>query len=205
MAAEDLSTYTEVDSAGQLAVSGTSTWAVYMDMDVDSYLYKNFGAGHFNGIKLRFALRLADLGVDDSDAAIGFCNVVNDANNWTGGYALIRITTKPSTNSGTLYIKIDGSESVSYISISTGTDYYFELYRVGDTVELRRYSDSSYTTVSETISKTGAGTSTYQYFYPLASFNQGYSGRSIYVTLDDFEFFPVSIPAGQVRIIGMAM
>jgi hypothetical protein len=60
----------------------------------------------------------------------------------------------------------DGAENTGSLTYATGTDYYFEIIRLSSTTyEIRRYSDSTYSTISQTVTGTCASTVTgLQYF-----------------------------------------
>ena len=54
MALENLLTYTEVDSAGDLTVDSTSVIFDTMRLDAVSYVYKDFGASYFSDFDIDF-------------------------------------------------------------------------------------------------------------------------------------------------------
>ncbi len=60
----------------------------------------------------------------------------------------------------------DGAENTGGLTYATGTDYYFEIIRLSSTTyEIRRYSDSTYSTISQTVTGTCGSTVTgLQYF-----------------------------------------
>jgi len=83
----------------------------------------------------------------------------------------------------------DGAENTGGLTYATGTDYYFEIIRLSSTTyEIRRYSDSTYSTISQTVTGTCGSTVTgLQYF---GIWNHIVSAGDVHAgTLDDLKIY----------------
>lgn len=203
---EDLTTYTLVGSLGVTAskVSGNFYG------DADRYLYKDFGADHFDKIDLKFAGSISD-----SDPYgylgrmyMGFTNVVGDASDW-GKNRDIRVSFARYSGygEGNYYITLENGYGGGVFSyrISTDTVYYLTLTRTfgSDSAALKIYSDAARTTLLTTLTITDLSTTKWRYFYAASGYyvNDGTVFASGYY--ENYVFG--GSPAGQHRFIGMAM
>jgi hypothetical protein len=199
--AEDLTTYTEVDSPGYLSKNSGRVTLEYLLSSVDVYLYKDFGANYFDKIDLQFSGRISSSSAYEGECSIGFANAVNDVSGWTD-----KITVRVFRNSvyGTYWVYLTTDTAFNYYQINANTDYYFTLSRAAgsDTATLKIYSDAARTNLLGTLSATSVGTGTkFRYFYPAASCDYGDSSSYFYGYFENFLLNPV-VSSGSGQIIG---
>lgn len=205
--AEDLTTYTQV---GFMTVTASRVTATFY-ADQNRYLYKDFGTDHFDKIDLKFAGIASDTDPYGYDGRMymGFTNVVGDASGWGAGASIkIRFMRSGPYGEGNYYLEMhNGSEYYDYdfCLISPGTVYYFTLTRAAGngSATLKVYTDSTRTTLFDTLTISGLGTTKWRYFYAASGYNV--NDGTVYVSgyYENF-VFGGSIP-GQVRVIGMMM
>jgi hypothetical protein len=167
---EDLIGFAKVDPNSHLTVTSSKVTAVDLTRNEDAYVYKDFGADYFDGLDIDFEFYLDSVSEGNGRATFGLTNDVDDSASWTGAYIKVRLKKgAPST----VILDIGGSED-SY-NISDDTMYYCTMQRSAgnDTVYLYIYSDASRTTLLDTLTMTGAGTSKYQYLFAICSWNSG--------------------------------
>jgi hypothetical protein len=199
--AEDLTGYTEVDPNSHISKTSSRVTAADLDQDESAYLYKDFGANYFDGIDLKFAFHE----ISTSDAAfnidVGFANTVNSNDAWTSPLDIYINLYSGSISIG-LYNGDDYDES---IDLNEDTTYYLWLTRAAgsDTATLKIYSDSGFTTLLDTLTLSGFGTTKWRYFYPITSYNNSTSNKNFDGYLEYFVFTSVSICRPRAQIIGM--
>ena len=177
---EDFTTYTETDPGADVTVT-SSRITIASGTDNDTYnVFKDKGAGYFDALDIDFAMRVTT-GVT-TDAIVGIA-IINTATPTTENMAGTLTSSDISANmywyNGTNIFLSRGNfagitDSVAGLSIDT--TYYCTLVRTAgsDTVTLEIYSDSGRTSLVDTLSVSGFGTTTWQYVYGLmtAEFNE---------------------------------
>lgn len=204
---EDLTTYTLV---GILGVTASKVSGNFYG-DADRYLYKDFGTDHFDKIDLKFAGSISDS--DPYGYAgrmyMGFTNVVGDASDWGAGASIkIRFLRSGPYGEGNYYLEMyNGPEYFDYdfCLISPGTVYYFTLTRAAGSggATLKIYTDAARTTLFDTLTISGLGTTKWRYFYAASGYYVNDGNVVAYGYYENYVFG--GSPAGQVRVIGMAM
>jgi len=198
---EDLGTYVEVDPNYHLSIGGVvgGIYAANLNRGEDAYVYKSFGADHFNRIELEFESNISWSTTSIYGmVTVGFANVVNDVSGWSDC-----LNVRISRNAITLGSDTDSDSYTSKPDIS----YYLRLYRAtgSDTAELKIYSDSARTTLLDTLSVDGVGSSVkFQYFYPAASYNIGKTEYNIIGSVANFLFLILPPVGGGAQIIGLS-
>jgi len=169
---EDLTTYTEEDDNTKLTVSATKALAADVDQDEDVWLYRDMGAGFFDGLDIDFEIYVAATSLDDGRGGMAITNTVGDMTE----FASTDITVYASEGAGpAYYIKLMRGNSVATDSYtcSAGTIYYCTLERVAgqDDVYLKIYSDAARTTLVDTLTVAGFSTTTYRYVFGFVNNN----------------------------------
>jgi hypothetical protein len=177
---EDFTTYTEVDPNGKLTVTSAAATGADVDWDEDVYLYKDFGADNFNGLRINFEIRIASTSLNIAIAGPGL--TVNTVGDRTAFAATDIFVGAYRTGGGAYQILLVRGDAVANDagSISADTTYYCTLLRAAnaDDVNLVIYSDSGRTTVVDTLTVSGYGTgSKYRYLYGIVNVNDGSTGR----------------------------
>jgi len=199
---EDLTTYTLV---GSLTVTSSKV-SGFFPGNVDRYLYKDFGANYFDGIKLNF-----EGSIDDSDPYgctsniyVGFSDVVDDATGWGSDPLTVRFARYGTYGTGTYCIELNYFTSFDTYYIDPDTTYYLTLSRSpgGDTATLKIYSDAARTTLLDTLTVSGIGTTKWQYFFAASTCNDSEVNHEAYGFMQNFLFGGIG---GQHRIIGMGL
>jgi hypothetical protein len=197
MPIEDLTTYTEVDPNAKLTVTATKVTAANLDRDEDAYLYKDFGANHFDGFNIEFEALINATSANTSRGHMGLTvNTVDDSSGWDT--ADIEVFLYDAAGVGRIYL-YRGANVASdvYVGASFDTIYYLRLSRAiaSDNVYLYIYSDSARTTLVDTLTVAGYGTAKYRYFYAIASWNDAGAGLDFdgyYQNIDLLPFLPKS-------------
>ena len=174
----DLSTYTEVDPGSNITTTAAKCNAVALVCNSASYVYKDYGAGHFTNISHRFATRLvAAAGDDRATFVYGLSNSVGTLNIGAGKKVVVfwaRVSIAYN-----LYLRCyDGTSIITTDSttLSLGTTYYIEVLHVaGSTVfTVKVYSDSAYSVLVDTLTIDSSYTNTtWRYHYCLSSVGVG--------------------------------
>ena len=167
---EDLTTFTEQDPDGDIAVANKSCTVTTMTRDADAALYKDYGASHF----VRFTHLLnarwdAEVQTDFkqyifygiSNTTVGNYADLDAAN---VGYGLIWYDdTSPPEYFLRLRNFVDNNtDNFTIPSDTLGVLYYLEFARSSTTVSLNIYADAAHTNLLDTLSVTYASTA-YQY------------------------------------------
>ena len=179
---QNFNTYTEVDSASDITRAENSiTWDT-MRRDADSYVYYDFGADYFGDFEIQFTLDFSQLeSLDTSNREWCLFGVLSNA---VGNYAEMTgtdlIAILPVQNAALddefdfrCYQRTGGVEDWNTTDTTNrGLDpYYLTWKRVGATVTLQIYSDSTRETLLDTITEVAADQTAYRYFMPLVSYN----------------------------------
>lgn len=181
-AAQDLTTYTEVDTAARLSVTASrATWGSIV-RTATAYLYKDFGLNHFSAnVSIDFDFLISSSSGNGAFVeTLGLSNQVGDAVSARTN----ALTASVYNNLGTLQLRIveydGGTTYVQTVNISTGTTYYCRLERdesVGTfgtaylriaTSEANRNSGTWATTLTQTLH---TSLKDFRYLYATASLN----------------------------------
>ena len=149
--------------------------ATNISRNEDAYLYKDFGADHFNDFEILFTAKWTAASTYGIVCLVGLSNQIDDAYHWddTGCYVMFH------HNSGTDYrlrLQRGGNVAYDYYACSMNTVYYLKLKREAnsDTINLYIYSDPERTNLLDTLTVSGYGENTkYRYLYAMSSFNSG--------------------------------
>ena len=154
--------------------------AVGITRNEDAYLYKDFGADHFNGFEILFTAKwtaASDYGII---CLVGLSNQIDDAYHWddTGCYVMFHYDVCAADDKYKIRLQRGGNVAHDYYACSMNTVYYLKLKREAnsDTVNLYIYSDPERTNLLDTLTVSGYGNTTrYRYLYAMSSFNSGAS------------------------------
>lgn len=180
MAVEDFTTYTEVDTNAKLTVTSARATGVDVDRDEDVYLYKDFGAAYFNALNITFELLVnatsTPAGGSSPVGSIAITNTVNDISAFATT-DISAIIGEEGVGAKIWLQRGAGVASDVYIC-SLDTIYYCLLERASgnDTVTLKIYSDAARTTLLDTLTVIGYGTTTYRYLFGFVNWNNGQAG-----------------------------
>lgn len=189
MAYEDFTTYTEVDPYGRWFQSASWVLASGVRVNEDSYVYKDYGAGYFDG------------------DYIHECEVKFQSSQQWGRFVLWEVTNNPGSlndmtegqylffyrpSSIEMTLRDKGlSNSSSVFTMTADTYYYLRIERSGSTVTCKIYSDSARTNLLDTLSVT-CETDSYRYLVAGAS-NEGSGTYNAFGYIRNLEFLPVPL------------
>jgi hypothetical protein len=200
----DLTTFTEVDSGGDITVTHPRAAFDTMQVDAVSYLYKDMGVDHFTNFSMDFEVK-----IDGHVGNTGYVTVFAISN--TIGTIDDRNTAQDSIElnlyaySGSLRFDLydRSSENVDQF-VFGGSDtpvLHCHFQRVGDIALVRFYSDYAHTVLLDTISVT-CETDPKQYLYALSSEGLASSDSlSGYVQYFERDFKFVSKPGIHNRLV----
>ena len=174
----DLATYTEVDPGSKITVTSLKANAVALVNNVASYVYKDYGVGHFTTISHRFATRLVAVSSDNPAIFVyGLSNSV--APMYIGVGKKIAVYWARAGVAYNLCLRCyDGSSIITTDStvLALGVTYYIEvLHTAGTTVfTVKVYSDSAYSVLVDTLTiDSSYANTTWRYHYCLSSAGAG--------------------------------
>lgn len=180
MAFENFTTYTEVDEEGTIQKNATTVWGS-IDTNVDTYVYKDLGAGHFGNFE---HLHENDVALIDPKGynglmfVWGVTNTVDDGGHWAAGMAIhyqyIGETHKYQITLADMPL---WGNFEQWLNIAAKR-YYFKTSRSGTTGTSLIYDDSGRTNLVKTLTCTVANT-TYRYIYAMTSRDEGVAGIDI--------------------------
>lgn len=204
MATEDLTTYTEVDPNSDLTVTASKIQVDTMGSNYDVYLRADKGVDHFGDFEHLVTAEFTSnngttyclngyWGLTSSAGIVSLVDM-NTANEgllayeiWTG--SVIELVLKDYTNDN-----VD-----IWTGASFATPYYMTIERFSTTLTCKIYSDSSRTTLVDTLSIT-CSTDLYRYIFATMGHGETTSGRAYsgYVdNLDLQEVVLVEAPAAN--------
>ena len=177
MATENFTGYTEVDTGADLTVTASKADANDVLGNVDCYLYKDFTANHFDALDIDYEIYIEDPVVDLGFGGPGLANAVGTPGGTADWAATDIFAATFHHSNGNVYFRLmkgDDSGEDDYI-VSKDTLYYCTLSRAAgnDTVSLLIYSNSARTTLLDTLSVSGFGTTKWRYCYAFAAFTSG--------------------------------
>ena len=177
MATENFTGYTEVDTGADLTVTASKADANDVLGNVDCYLYKDFTANHFDALDIDYEIYIEDPVVDLGFGGPGLANAVGTPGGTADWAATDPYAATFHHSNGSVYFRLmkgDDTGEDDYIA-SKDTLYYCTLSRAAgnDTVSLLIYSNSARTTLLDTLSVSGFGTTKWRYCYAFAAFTSG--------------------------------
>lgn len=193
---ENLGTYTEVDSASDITISGYSLTASTIRRDANSTVSYDFGAGYFGNFTVYFSVTAsaqsstgyANCGVMFFGNTVGTYQDKLDSND---GFCLL-ILWNPATGGHWQWLAnnfvTDGQTAYDDVA-TTPLTRYFTMTRSGTTLTTNIYSDSTRATLVQTLTLTVPST-TYRYFQALGSRDATGTGESetISFTIENIAF-----------------
>lgn len=172
MAIVDFTTYTESDPGADLTVTSSKIDGSNVDSYQSAIVYKDYGADYFNAIDFDYELYIGSgSGTNNSSGGLA---VINSASPSTENSATLSTTDiyqfiyKYNSSYRMYLFRGTGTAFDSYDLLSSNTLYYLTLTRTADsdTVNCYIYSNSGRTTLVDTLTVAGYGTSTkWQYVY----------------------------------------
>lgn len=186
MAILNLTTFTEVDSAGDLTVTSAACQFSSMQRDADSYVYWNYGAGFLTNFRVNLEFQITNVSGNAGTAVLvaisDTIGSLQDTITATDGIDILAYA-----NSGDMQIHMtDRSNSNTDFYTIGGTStavLYCTFERKGTTATFKIYSDSNRSTLVDTLTITCESTAK-RYFYVLQSryasgsdFLSGYMGQ----------------------------
>jgi hypothetical protein len=183
---QDFNTYTEVDPNSRITVATSKVTASGVTQQEDAYVYKDFGVSYFNALNIDFEAYIDSTGGNNVNNLVssGLTSAtVNDGSGWAATDVGVgfQYADAGGGNIGRIYLIRGALVANDSFDGIPDTLYYLTLLReaANDTIELKIYSDSSRSTLLDTLSVAGYGAATrYRYLYPLTSYNSGDAGRS---------------------------
>ena len=174
-----LISYTEVDVPAVLTVTASKITAVDCDRDVESYVYKDFGADYFDAISASFEVYISSDSLPSGYVKVaGFATTLDDAYAWEATSLSCGLAkTAGSAYQINLTRGLDAATD-SYVC-SANTLYYCTMVRLAgtDTASLSIYSDANRTTLLDVLSVAGYSTSKWRYCYGMAAYKSAGTGQ----------------------------
>ena len=157
MANLDLTTFTEVDSAGDITVTSAQAAFDTMRRDAVSYVYDDLGAGYFTDFHLEFEVKIDSVsGFTGHVLLAGISNTVGTFDDQLTANDGIMFTVY--SDSGALRFDLDcrsTDDTDSYVDGGTSSNLlYCTFERVGTAATIKIYSDCGRTTLVDTLSIT---------------------------------------------------
>ncbi len=190
MAIEDLSTYTEVDPNGDLTITSSKCDISTMASNIDVYLRADKGAGHFGDFEHLVTAEFTSAG------STWPLNIFWALTSSTGVVSLTDMATVDEglraynkwTGSAIEHVLVDDTNGNYDIwaGASFATPYYMTIERTSTTMTCKIYSDSSRTTLLDTLSLT-CGTQSYRYIFATMGHGATNGGRSYTGYVEDLD------------------
>lgn len=177
---EDLTALVEYDPSSKLTVASTTVTFASLPMNVDAYVYTDYGSGGVNTFTLKGKINYSAAGPGSSTAVLGVSNSLDDLKNATGVriYVLVH---RDGVGSYLLYLyAMNGSSGVAMDSMawSVGTNYYLKLVKnSGSSIAtLYVYGDAEYSVLVDTlVINSPLFVTAWRYVYAISSYNSGSS------------------------------
>jgi hypothetical protein len=172
MALENLTTYTEVDSAGDLTVTSTTVTFSTMRTDAVSYVYKDFGVDFFTHVEVEFEFEITP-GQQSSSWAIllALSNTIGTFDSHSEG--IFVYTLGSIGNLRLALLKRDGGVAADFSTIGATNapagPYYCTFTRVGSNVTVDIYTDSGRTILFDTLNVSSSTPGGKRYVYTMMS------------------------------------
>lgn len=148
---ENLTGYNKVDSAAYLSVTSSSVTATNMPRSAVSYVYKDFGAGHFGDFELQFESQLTAI---SSGNAFYILTMANDLGPSSGMASLTIGFAEYYDGTTYKFAYGDGRQGgggTDWITTNPFIMYYFHAKRIGSVATLEIYTSSAYATPVATL------------------------------------------------------
>ena len=193
MAAEDYTTYTEVDPASSITVASATHIDWRSDRNEEAYVYADKGVGHFAG-DFDHDVDVSYSYVSAGYVAAGFWAVSNDINDCTGltDGAYVNLSGQKNNVAG-INLNVLGQAAQGVAVAATDLTLYLTVKRVTKTYTLYVYSDSARTSLVGTASATEATLITARYVYALIGYNSGTANRRLTVDMDGLDLQEVAL------------
>lgn len=180
---EDFTTYTEVDSGGFITVAENKLTGAVPET-AESYVYKDFGADHFNGdYEMQFQINVASSSEDASLGVLILANDIDDARalDVASKGMHVRVTGATAVDWDLrLALEWQGTSNLVH-GMNYATDYYCTVTRDDDAgtsskgrYVLTVYSDSGRTAVvGTTFVDSNVIQKNWRYLYPMSAYKIG--------------------------------
>ena len=177
---EDFTTYVEADPQPCLTVTPSLARAVAMDRDHDTWLYKDYGANHFQYFthEMTFTLRALE-GVTNRGIMLFWAvsDSIDDAQAWEVAHPEARYAHLHSPNTFAIRdTKLVNLDTHVYGGTMLDTPIYFRVTHLEASptvLSLRAYSDMARTVLLFTVAITVTAATKYQHVFAVNSHNSG--------------------------------
>jgi len=161
MAIENLTTYTEVDSAGDLTITSASAAFDTMPRQVVSYVYKDFGASYFSDFDIDFEFQITAISTTGIATVFSLSNTIGTFQDQLTANDGLIVVVYGNTSNFQIQIRDENTDTTDlYTYGGTSTPIlYCTAKRNSTTFTLDVYSDSGRTALLDTLSiscETGA-------------------------------------------------
>lgn len=170
---EDLTTFTEVDSDGDITITADSCAYDTMRRDAVSYVYKDYGAGYFGDFSIDFEFAISAQSLANN-MIFGLSNTIGTLTDHdTANDGLTILGYHSGSSIGVYLVDYPTANNDSYTTAGSAIGpIYATFVRSGTTATFYIYSDSNRSVLVDTLTVTCSNT-TYRYLYVLASLNSG--------------------------------
>lgn len=189
---EDFTTYTEVDPGSDLVVTSDIITITAMPCNVDSYIYKDFGADYWTSFSISFQVKWdGDTGEQPYFYGPSFADSVGSLKGSTGKKIVTRFSIYNTSLMVSLHV-MDGIYDYSYdYKMTTGpVDLYCVMTHAqgSNLAYLYIYTDAAMTQLLDTLAINHAYVNhSFRYLYAMSSYNSGsaYDGTGYVKDLHD--------------------
>jgi hypothetical protein len=199
MATQDLTTYIESESENKLSETASKITVTDIRRYSNSHLYKDFGADYFNKIDVDLTVYAHD-GSAGGAFGWGFSNEEtyfdNDSGGWSGNWIAGYIY-RGGSGTGRIYVGRQGPVWDYYLMPSFSVVQYLTIQRAqgSDDVYTYIYSDEARTSLLDTITVSGVGTSSrYQYFFACTSIQVDSNTEALYGYIENIDLKTIPQP-----------
>jgi hypothetical protein len=167
-AADNLTTWTEVDTEGRLTVVANEIAAAAMEEDDTCYVYSDQGAGKIADFEYRFSFNITSMDADSRTVLLGVTNTVGVYSSWAAGLSVRLIYDGPRRFLA--LAAVGGASDKVGISLSLATDYYCKLRRQGARAYLELYTSSDYSGSPLGETEIACATTGYRYIHAACAY-----------------------------------
>ena len=188
MGYENFSTYTEVDEGDDITVTSSKVQWVNMNRNVTSYVYKDFGAGHFGDLTHDITVQFNSSNNIAHFLWWGLGNKIDDLSGFwsTGGVESLMCSGYQNSGTYVFYARSGSGFGTDNCNISANTPYYCTVTRAGTTMTVEIYTDAEKTSLFDTLSITCTAT-TLRYLYACMSNDSALAGGNAYGFSQNFD------------------